>query len=356
MPVAVAAAIACLWPVLAQPAGASRVERLDRAQLTGQRIVVGFSGHAIPRRLRAQIHHGTVAGVILFSDNYGGASGARDLIRRLQGIPREPPLRHVPLLVMLDQEGGIVKRLPGPPAYSAQEMGRRSRALCRRQGLRTGRYLRRIGVNVNLAPVLDVARPGSAIEAQHRAFGRTVKRVRGHAVAFASGLQRPGVAATAKHFPGLGAAPKDTDFAVQRLGVSRKTLRHRDERPYRRFQASGGDMVMLSTAIYPAFDGRRPAALSRTLATKELRHRMGFDGVSITDALDTVSARDIGGARRLARLGARAGSDLLLYTDVAAGAHARHALAAALAADDVTRQKFRRSVARVLALRSGLPR
>ena len=174
--------------------------------------------------------------------------------------------------------------------------------------------LRDVGVNVDLAPVLDVARPGGTIAETERGFGSTPAAVEATAVPFAEGLQGSGVAATGKHFPGFGSARVNTDFAVQRIGLGKAELRRVDEAPYRGFIDAGGDLVMLSTAIYPAFSDR-PAAFTRSIATGELRDRLGFEGVSITDALESVAVRDFGGAAKAGIAGARAGVDLLLYAD-----------------------------------------
>jgi beta-N-acetylhexosaminidase len=293
-----------------------------------------------------------MAGVILFDDNLGSRHHARRLIRHLQRIRRPAGLRR-PLLVMIDQEGGLVKRLGGPPETSALRMGRRGRRYSRRQGAATARNLKSVGVNVDLAPVLDVGRHGSAVRAQRRSFGSRPGRVSDTAVPFASALERHGVAATGKHFPGLGAARQDTDVAVQRIRLRRSRLRRVDERPYRDLVASGGDMVMISTAIYTHFS-HRPAAFTREIATRELRHRLGFRGVSISDALETVSARDYGGPARVGVAAARAGTDLLLYTDYRAAAKAWAALRHGLRAGRISRSGFERSAQRVLDLRSKL--
>ena len=133
------------------------------------------------------------------------------------------------------------------------------------------------------------------------------------------------MAATGKHFPGLGAAPESTDLAVQRIRLARGELRRIDERPYRAFAASDGDMVMISTAIYTHFS-HKPAAFSKRIATGELRARLGFEGVSITDALETVSARHFGGPAKVGVAAARAGTDLLLFTDHHGAARAGRAL------------------------------
>ena len=143
-------------------------------------------------------------------------------------------------------------------------MGARGAAFSREQGRRTAANLRALGVNVDLAPVLDVARPGGAIAETERGFGASAARVAATAVPFADGLQAGGVAATAKHFPGLGAATENTDFAVQRIDLSKQELRAVDEAPYRDFIAAGGDLVMLSTAIYPALSPARPPSRGRS--------------------------------------------------------------------------------------------
>ncbi len=322
---------------------------LSAPRLAGARIVAGLGGTAVPPRLRRAIGQGRVAGVVLFADNFPSRTAGRRLIAALQAIRRPPGLRD-PLLVMTDQEGGLVKRVGGAPSASAAEMGRHGAAFSREQGRRTAASLSRLGVNVDLAPVLDVARPGGTIAATERGFGSTAQRVAATAIPFAVGLRQGGVAATAKHFPGLGAAAENTDFAVQRIDLSRQALRKVDEAPYRAFVAAGGDLVMLSTAIYPALSPD-PAAFSPAIATGELRTRLGFDGVSITDALDTAAVRAFGGPVKSGVAAARAGSDLLLFTDLPPAERAWRALVARLRAGTLDLEEFEASAQRVLDLR-----
>jgi beta-N-acetylhexosaminidase len=332
----------------------SAVSRLPLAGLAGQRIVAGFSGTGVPGPVARMIRRGELAGVILFAENLPSRAAGRRLTRQLQAIPRPPGLR-APLLVMADQEGGQVKRTGGAPTASAVEMGAAGAAFSRDQGHATAENLRAAGVNVDLAPVLDVARPGGTIAETERGFGSTAARVAATAVPFAAGLQDGGVAATAKHFPGLGAAAGNTDIAAQRIGLSRQTLRAVDEAPYRRFVDGGGAMVMLSSAIYPAFSPR-PAAFARPLATGELRSRLGFAGVSITDALESAAVREFGGPAKAGLAAASAGTDLLLFVDYWAGARAGHALLRALRAGTLNRNAFEVSAGRVLRLRHRLGR
>jgi len=330
----------------------SVASQLTLGQLAGQRIVLGFASPQPPPAVERLVRSGRVAGIVLFSQNLPDRGSGRRLIRRLQSLPRPRGLRD-PLLVMTDQEGGLVKRIGGAPSVSARAMGSRGPRFSREQGRRTAANLRGIGVNVDLAPVLDVARPGGTIAATDRGFGSTAARVSATAVAFAEGLRAGGVAATGKHFPGMGSARLNTDDAVQRIGLSQQTLRDVDEAVYLPFVAAGGDLVMLSTAIYPALSPK-PAAFSPAIVRGELRSRLGFEGVTITDALDTVAVRAFGSTAKVAQAAASAGADLLLYTDPGEAAQAQRALLQALRSGKLSRSRFEESTGRVLRLRHEL--
>jgi beta-N-acetylhexosaminidase len=329
-------------------------ETLPPKLLTGQRIVVGVSGTSISPRLRSAIHEGRLAGVVLFAENFPSHAAGRRLIARLQAIPRPPKLRD-PLLVMVDQEGGQVKRLSGAPTASAREMGARGAAFSAGQGRRTAANLRDVGANVDLAPVLDVGRPGGVIAATERSFGSTAARVEATAIPFAKALQASGIAAAGKHFPGFGAATENTDFSVERIDLSKRKLRAIDEKPYASFVAADGKMVMLSTAIYPAFSND-PAAFTRSIATGELRNRLGFEGVTITDALETPAVDHFGSTGKAAVAGARAGADLLLYARLGPAETAWRVLLAKLRTGALDREEFEVAVERVLDLRAELTR
>lgn len=336
----------------AGPPQPSVAETLPAKLLAGERIVAGLSGTSISPRLREAIRSGRIAGVVLFAGNFPSRGAGRRLIARLQAIPRPPPLRD-PLLVMTDQEGGLVKRLSGAPTASAEEMGTRGGAFSARQGRRTAANLRDVGVNVDIAPVLDVGRPGGVIAGTERSFGSTAARVAATAIPFAEGLQAGGVVATAKHFPGFGAARENTDFSVERIGLSKRELRAIDEQPYAAFVAAKGEMVMLSTAIYPAFSDA-PAAFTRSIVTGELRNRLGFDGVTVTDALETPAVEHFGSTAKAAVSAARAGADILLYARLAPAEHAWKALVANLRSGALDRTEFEQAAQRVLDLRAGL--
>jgi beta-N-acetylhexosaminidase len=334
---------------------ASTVAELDPAALAGLRLIAGWDGVDPPLGLRRLIESGAVAGVILFADNAPDATTARRTIRRLQALARAGGSAE-PLLVMVDQEGGQVRRLDGPPTSSAARIGERGADVAREQGRRTGEHLAEIGFNVDLAPVLDVARAGGAIDREQRSFGSDAATVSELGVSgFAAGLREAGVAATAKHFPGIGMVETNTDFAAQRVALAEATLRGVDAVPFEAFVDAGGELVMLSLATYNAF-ADRPAAFSRKVVTGELRERLGFEGVTITDGLGAAAAAAFGDRPRVALAAVASGNDLLLYSDWRVAREVHRLLTRRLRRGEAERGEFERSAERVLQLRAALGR
>ena len=218
-----------------------------------------------------------VGGVILFPASSTTLSHVRASVSRMQ---RAAHAGHNPtLLVAIDQEGGLVKRLPaGPPDLSAPQMGAAgSPKLAQSQGRATGRFLRGVGINVDLAPVLDV--PGSSDSfIAPRAFSSSPQVVGEMGSAFAVGLTDADVASTAKHFPGLGLATANTDQATSIVNATTRQLAP-GLVPFGQAINQGIPLVMLSTAIYPAFDPDHAAALSPAIVGGVLREQLGFRGV-----------------------------------------------------------------------------
>ena len=336
--------------------GRAASERRDRdpaplRALAGQSVVSGLSGTRPGRALLRAIRRGDVGGVIVFERNARTAAELALLTRSLQRAARAGG--NPPLLIAVDQEGGSVKRLrQGPPAVSAATMGGWDSERVAREGERTGRYLAALGVNVNLAPVLDV--PDSARSfLGTRAFGRDPTLVSRTGTAFATGLQRHRVAATAKHFPGLGTATENTDRARVVVGSPRAELERRLA-PFRTAVARGVWLVMVSNASYPTLDrSGKPAVFSRAIVTGLLRGRLGFRGVVVTDTMGAPTPR---ANRHAAAAALGAGVDLLLYTREGEGARASRDVVAAVANGRLRRERLEASYARIIALKRRLGR
>jgi beta-N-acetylhexosaminidase len=275
---------------------------------------------------------------------------------------RRNPLR-APLLLMTDQEGGVVRRLRGHRT-SLRSRSARRRTRRRRPGLAgagAAANLHGSGLNVNLAPVLDVyAAAGNFIDQYRRSYSRHPGQVATLGADFIRAQQAGGVPAAAKHFPGLGAAARsqDTDLRPVTLPVSMAALRQVDERPDRAAIAARVKLVMVSWAVYPALDPGRPAGLSPLVVQGELRLRLGFGGggVTITDALEAGALRRYGTIARRGQLAALAGMDLLLCAghSVGEGQRAVAGLARAYRNGTVSRGSGEAAVARIASLRRTL--
>lgn len=333
---------------------------LTPGQLAGQRLILTFRDTRVPGpAVRRLISRGELAGVILFTSSAPDVRAARKVADQLQTLVRRSPVP-VPLLVMIDQEGGDgrttgAKRLnDAPPNRSATQQAAAGIATVRASGVAAGKALKRAGVNVNLAPVTDVGRAGAALTDEGRVYGSSASTVGRLTAAFVKGQGASGVASTLKHFPGFGAARVNTDFGVARIDLTASALRRVDEAAFRPGIAAGAQLVMLSNAIYPALD-TLPAPLSRKIATGELRDRFGFDGVSITDDLEADALLRRGTPAQLAVRAARAGVDLaLLGRRAQSGVDAHAALTREIRTGRLPRAAAEQAAQRVLALRTSL--
>ena len=347
---------ACARPPQAQDALMSLTPR----QLAGQRVIFSYSGLHVPSSLLRQIRAGQAAGVIFFGGNISSEAQIASVIRQLRQAQRQSPVAS-PLLLMTDQEGGLVRRLPGAPVLSAKQIGASGNpaAAASQAGTAAGKNLAGVGMNVNLAPVLDVFyKSGNFIDQYQRSYSSNAQVVTACGQAFITAQQQAGVAATAKHFPGLGSATRsqNTDTGPVTLNVSLPGLRAKDEVPYPAAIAAGVELIMASWAIYPALDATYPAGLSSAAIQGELRGRLGYQGVTITDAIEAGALTAFGSYGQRAVLAAEAGMDLLLCSaqDPAEGQAVVTALAGALDSGQLDATAFDAAVNRVTTLRNGL--
>ena len=341
----------------------TQIPSMSARQLAGQRVIYSYGGLTPPAGLLWLISHGEAAGVIFYGDNISSEAQIAGVIKSLEAADASPDNpAHEPLLLMTDQEGGQVRRLPGAPVLSEKQIGESAdpAAGASAAGTGAGENLRGVGMNVNLAPVLDVYRqPGDFDDQYQRSYSMDPAAVSELGADFIAAQQHAGVAATAKHFPGLGAATssQDTDVAPVTLNLPLATIRNVDELPYRAAIAAGVKLVMVSWAVYPALDPSLPAGLSPVIVGGELRDRLGFKGVTITDALEAGALQAFGTTQNRAVLAAGAGMDLILCAEgsLSQGESAMDGLEAAYRNDTLNQAAFKTSVARILALRESLP-
>ncbi len=317
-------------------------------ELVGQRFVVAFQGERAPPALLRRIRAGEVGGVILFGANIRNRSQLRSLTETLQRAARNGGRPR--LLVAVDQEGGEIRRVSWVgPRMAAAELGRESASRIRREARVAGVALRAGGINVDLAPVADVPIGESFLAAEGRTFSGSASSVTRAVNAFAEGLDEARVAAVAKHFPGIGRATRNTDRSEVSIDVREAAL-ERDLAPFRSAIAAGIPLVMISNATYPALDAK-PAPWSPRIQSL-LRNKLGYEGVTISDALEGAASTRKRALASVAVLAAQAGVDLLLFTGTeASSAAAFERVARAAEAGRVPAASLRRSYERVLKLK-----
>jgi beta-N-acetylhexosaminidase len=257
------------------------------------------------QRFLTRIRNGKMGGVVLLGNGWLTRRTAATVTAELQ---QAACTRGEPLLIAVDQEGGIVRRLAwAPPTEAPDQMT--GAAAARSQAVGTAVAFHSVGIDVDFAPVVDTPAStqnflGSRAFSHSRTWNAQLAR------AFVGGLQANGIAATAKHFPGLGLASGNTDNGRIVIRAAAWKL-HEGLLPFQSAVRAGAKLVMLSTAVYPKLDGsKRPAAFSSTIINGLLRRQLGFAGVTVTDTLTAPAAERIPHTATRAML---AGSDLLIF-------------------------------------------
>jgi beta-N-acetylhexosaminidase len=313
-------------------------------------FVVGFKDQAVNPDLAALVRDG-VLGAILFSRNIGSAEETAELVAALKRSAGRP------FLLGIDQEGGRVARLRGPPFTTLPPMrvlGRQKDAgLLHRTGRLLAYELSALGIDWDFAPVLDVdTNPDNPVIAD-RAFGSDPQQVATLGVALAKGLEEGGVASCAKHFPGHGDTRQDSHRTLPVLTHSLERLRAVELVPFQRYAAEGLASVMTAHVRFPALGEELPATMSRRVLTNLLRDELGFQGVCVSDDLEMKAISEHMGVEEATVEGARAGVDVFLVcenTDVQR--RCLEALVRAVEAGHVSRQRISEAHRRIDVLLS----
>jgi beta-N-acetylhexosaminidase len=288
-------------------ASAPTAPQLPLRKAVGQTLVMAFDGTTAPEYIRRRLRNGEGAGVILFGGNVVDAAQLRRLTRAVQRSARGGAL------IATDQEGGEIRNVPfaGPVAgQSAQATPRAAGAAA----AEAARGLRRGGINVNLAPVVDVEPASGGGALPGRLYPGSAREVAAATTAALRAHARARVAATVKHFPGLGRATVNTDDGPATIDAPRGELEATDLEPYRAAVAANAPLVMAGHALYPAFDAERIASQSHVLLTDVLRNRLGFRGVTITDSIEAQAVLDRSDVATAAARSIAAGADIVLMT------------------------------------------
>ncbi len=316
-------------------------------------LIPPFPGTTAPDWLLAALERG-LAGVTLFGQNVAGTGQLAALTQRLHSVAGQP-------IIAIDEEGGDVTRLahltgspyPGNAALGAAD----DTDLTMRVYRAIGSDLAAAGINLDLAPSVDVNTADDNPVIGTRAFGSDTATVTRHAAAAVSGLQRAGIAACAKHFPGHGSTREDTHHVTAGVPGGLDALWQRDLPPFQAAIAAGAPGIMTGHLRVPGLTGDLPATLSHAALTGLLRNTLGFRGVIVTDALEMRGAQEGRGIPEAGVLAVGAGADLLcLGRDTTEQAYlaVRAALVAAVESGALPASRLEEAAARVGELRRWL--
>jgi beta-N-acetylhexosaminidase len=327
---------------------------MTMAQRVGQLFLVGIAGDPGAESARALMayHFGSL---LFGTTTTAGLAAVGKLTRADQALASARATARVRFFIAADQEGGLVQRLRGPgfPAIPpALVQGELSSGVLQQQAAAWGRELRSAGVNLDLAPVMDVVPPGTAGQNQpigvlQREFGDNPQTVAAHGVAFIRGMRQAGVATTAKHFPGLGRVRGNTDFTS---GVVDTVTGPYD--PYlgsfRGAIDAGVPFVMVALASYPRIDPRHLAVFSPRVMRTILRQQMRFRGVIVSD--DMGAAQAVAGLSPAARaIGfLSAGGDMITSESLASAVAMDTAVLIRVSHDPAFRSQVNSAVMHVL--------
>ena len=279
--------------------------------MTPDVLGIGLAGKTLSPLEKDILAESTPYAVVLFGRNIDSAQHLRELVAEVKSVSKTPPL------FMIDEEGGRVDRLrhlvPGLPSAEAFLEGDRPQELSEWFGRVIGIALRYFDIEIDLAPVVDIAGEVSPKGLERRIFGRDPETVIDLAGAFMRGLHSAGVASCLKHWPGIGVGSADPHYGATVIDIPVTQLIERDLVPYQRLANEAG-AVMIGHGTYPQIDEPDlPATLSWRMTTDLLRNFTGFDGVAISDDMEMHAVSDLGSYEEITDRALIAGNDVILF-------------------------------------------
>jgi len=320
----------------------------------GQRMMAGFDGPYLDEAFIDLVKTRKIGNVILFAWNITGKEQLRELCLDIQRLVLEETGR--PAFIAIDQEGGAVSRLPGdatriPGAMAIAATGDPKNAYS--AGRLTARELRALGVNFNLAPVLDVNSNDANPVIGVRSYGEKPETVIRFALPMMRGLEDGGVLSCGKHFPGHGDTSVDSHLALPVVDKTMDELRTIELAPFQAAVDAGIPAMMSSHIVFPRLDPDRPATMSRKILTGLLREEMGFRGLIMTDCMEMKAIQHSFGTVKGTVEAAKAGADLLLVSHTASlAAASAEAIREALEAGEIDQEEWERSLERISSLKT----
>ncbi|MGE5592363.1 MAG: beta-N-acetylhexosaminidase [Betaproteobacteria bacterium] len=330
----------------------------DVESLIGQLFITGLPGLEVDPDFEAHYSRCPCGGFILFGRNVHDSTQVKELTRALLHLASRHGSDFGPPLVAIDQEGGTLSPLKGLVSSLPGNMGLAATGdpeAARWAGYVTGRDLLSLGINTNLAPVLDLAREPLNPAVGTRSFGDDPRRVAQFGAAYANGLLDAGVRFVAKHFPGHGSVSEDSHFSLPECGMSKDDLVAEDAVPFIEVAKLPQAAIMVAHVRFTDLDPDRPASLSYSLVTGFLREELGFDGVVLTDCLEMGGVQGASSVPEAAVMAIEAGCDIVLISHTPELQEAAfEAMRDAVLSGRISLQRVERSIARIRRWKQGL--
>lgn len=330
------------------------IKNLSLEQKIGQMIIAGFPSSEIDEHFNEIVEKNHIGNIILFARNILDAKQLNSLNRVIQ--QKMIKSNGVEAFIAIDQEGGIVNRIyegvtlfPGNMAIAASGI----EDAAYNTGRFSGKELKALGINLNLAPVLDVNNNPDNPVIGVRAYSDNAEIVASKGIEYTLGLQGEGVAAVGKHFPGHGDTNVDSHLSLPSVLHDFKRLNEVELVPFKNAIKRGIEGIMIAHILFPAIETERlPGTLSQKVITGLLREQLGFDGLIITDCMEMKAIADYYGTVDAVVMAVKAGADLICISHTKQyQIDATKAIIKAVEEGEISIQRIDKSVERILKVK-----
>lgn len=290
-----------------------KTKELTIEEKVGQMIIIGMDTNYITDRIKTMITKYKIGGIILYRKNFATYQDMLKLIQDLKELNKE---NKIPLFISIDQEGGRVSRMPPeikklPSATKlVKNMGKEGVI---KSAEITGKMLKKSGVNLNFAPVLDIKRFGDDHALGDRCYGENKEDVTIYGIEVMKILQKQGVIPVVKHFPGHGATKQDSHAFLPVITKKMQKLEKEDMYPFEQAIKSGADAILVGHLLIRNVTGIYPASLSRKFIYQYLRKKYKYNGLIITDDLKMKAIKMLYGATTAVKKAFEAGNDIIIF-------------------------------------------
>jgi beta-N-acetylhexosaminidase len=324
-------------------------------QKIGQMFIVGFEAPYVDEHVTKVIKEYHLGNIIYFSRNIKSSRQLFEMNKELQRMAMSE--NNIPLFISIDQEGGMVTRIPKGATFFPGNMALSAGGTSEDayiQGCYCGEELEALGINMNLAPVLDVNNNLDNPVIGVRSYGENPSRVADLGTSYIKGLQKSGVIATGKHFPGHGDTSTDSHLDLSSVPHDKKRLDEVELYPFKKAIENGVNAIMSAHVVFPAYEKENlPATLSKKVLTELLRNELGFNGLILTDCMEMKAIDNYFGTEKAAVMAVEAGADLICIShSLDKQVNAYNNLLDAVKSGRISEERIDESVSRIIGFKN----